>query len=457
MNTDSYEYRFSSYTISVDLENTKDKVMLVHGYTGAIDIANKTILSFLKSNKSLLKENAPFSDNTWNRLLSRGYITTKTKKEEHAYVARMANAYHKRNKLFSSFIFIPSYDCNFRCRYCIESQVSQMGQKWIKKSFTKEMVDKAYQAMEKIGPHIEFNVKQILLYGGEPLLKINKDIVQYIVEKGHPLKYKFKAITNGYDLEAFKDLLSPDLIYSLQITIDGTKEWHDQRRIHFQDGRTFDKIIQNIGMALEQGVEVIVRINTDKNNLDSIPELKEIFAHLGYYKFEKLFSVYVGWLQETDLNPADESIQYMDFKELNQRLVEKKIDICHPSDMLYNNLYKTINAKKLLALNSTGCSSQSGAYVFDPVGNIYSCLEIVGDTQYILGNYANDVIQWNENEVSKWHNMNISTMKRCSVCKYAFLCHGGCTIKRIKNDGYTQTCESFPVMFKIAANRAYNT
>lgn len=34
MNTDFNEYRLSSYTISVDLEDTEDKVMLVRGYTG---------------------------------------------------------------------------------------------------------------------------------------------------------------------------------------------------------------------------------------------------------------------------------------------------------------------------------------------------------------------------------------------------------------------------------------
>ncbi|MDR3246965.1 MAG: radical SAM protein [Prevotellaceae bacterium] len=360
----------------------------------------------------------------------------------------MANAYHKRNKLFSNFIFIPSYNCNFRCPYCVEGQVSKMGKQWSKKTF---------KAMEEICPHIGFQSKQILLYGGEPLLKENKDIVKYIVEKAHPLGYKFKAITNGYDLEEFKDLLSPDLIYSLQITVDGTKEWHDQRRVHFQDVGTFDKIVKNIELALERGVAVTVRINTDKNNFDSITELKEIFSRLGYYKFEKLFTVYVGWLYSNDsIVPDSGEIKYFEFKELNQKLKEKKIEVCHPSDMLYSNLYKAISTKKLLSLSSTGCSSQSGAYVFDPIGNIYSCLEIVGNTKYVLGNYSDtEMIHWYEDEISKWHDMNISTIKNCSVCKYAFLCHGGCILKKIQNESDTLSCESFPSIVNIAVNKAY--
>ena len=98
---------------------------------------------------------------------------------------------------------------------------------------TKEMVDKAYQAMEKIEPQQQLHCKDIALYGGEPLLKENRDIVEYIVRKGCEKGYKFHALTNGYDLDAFVDLLSPELIYKLQITIDGTRDFHNQKRIHY--------------------------------------------------------------------------------------------------------------------------------------------------------------------------------------------------------------------------------
>ena len=53
------------------------------------------------------------------------------------------------------------------------------------------------------------------------MLKENKDIVTYIVEKGVANGHKFHSVTNGYDLEAYADLLSPDKIARLQITLDG--------------------------------------------------------------------------------------------------------------------------------------------------------------------------------------------------------------------------------------------
>jgi uncharacterized protein len=109
--------------------------------------------------------------------------------------------------------------------------------------------------MFEIEPDIELHrkniEKNIVLYGGEPLLKENKEIVEYIVNKGVDLGYTFEAITNGYDLEAFTDLLSPDKIRSIQVTVDGMQENHDKKRIHFVTIKSFDKIITNIGIALK--------------------------------------------------------------------------------------------------------------------------------------------------------------------------------------------------------------
>lgn len=183
----------------------------------------------------------------------------------------MAEVFHKRSKLFSSFIFIPSYDCNFRCPYCIEGQMSGDGKNWSKRTFTREMVDRAYEAMLEIAPHKELHGKQIILYGGEPLLKENKEIVTYMIEKGCSLGYSFMAITNGYDLDGFVDLLGPEKLCRLQITVDGTKEWHDQRRVHYKDGGSFDRIVANIGLALKAGVHVAVRVNTDRLNFGTSP------------------------------------------------------------------------------------------------------------------------------------------------------------------------------------------
>lgn len=466
--SDKTSYHLSTYTISVKLEDTPDQILLIHGYTGAIDLAGSDLVAYLRTPGPLTPDDAPFSEDTWNVLVSRGYITNRSAEEEQAFVARMADAYHRRNKLFSTFAFIPSYDCNFRCPYCVEARMSGQGQEWSKKSFTKEMVDRAYETMTEIGPYPEFHVKQILLYGGEPLLKENLEIVRYIIQKGRALGYKFKAITNGYDLEEFRELLNPEMLYTLQITVDGNKAWHDQRRPHYRDGGSFDKIVRNIGLALEAGVGIAVRVNTDRNNFASLSELKALFTKLGYYRYDKLFSLHAGWLfpnetteENTQVQAAtesrDDNISYFSLKELDREIKDSGLKISCPSDSLYRDLYNAIYQKKLVNLNSTGCSSQSGAYVLDPQGDIYSCLEVVGQPDYALGHYSRSgSIQWRTEEIERWHSTNIATNPKCSKCKYALLCRGGCILKKLqdKRNGYSY-CESFAEMFRTAANKAY--
>lgn len=463
------DYRLSSYTIFTELEDSDDKYMLVHGYTGAIDVAPEGIVSYLRTNKFLKAEEAPFSEKTWETLVARGYITAKTADEEYDFTKRMAEAFHKRNKLFNSFVFIPSYDCNFRCPYCVEGKMSGDGKNWSKRTFTREMVDRAYDVMLEIGPHKELHGKQILLYGGEPLLKANKEIVTYMVEKGCSLGYSFTAITNGYDLEEFLDILGPEKLHTLQITVDGTKQWHDQRRVHYKDGGSFDKIVANIELALKAGVSVSVRVNTDRLNFGSIAELKGLFTELGYYGYGNLFRMYAGFLYDSEGSSMAEKAakqgggsfnQYFSsLTELDEEIRTKKPGISCPSDRVYGDLYRAIVDKKLLAFNSIGCSSQSGTYVLDAQGNIYSCLEIVGQTEYVIGSYARpDGIEWNEDERSKWQGQNIATSPVCSKCKYAFMCKGGCAVRNRKIGGHdVKHCQSFREMFKTAANKAYQS
>ena len=127
------------------------------------------------------------------------------------------------------------------------------------------------------------------------------------------------------------------------------------------------------------------------------------------------------------------------------------------SDKIYQDLCRAIIQKKLLRMDSIGCASQSGSYMFDPKGDIYSCLEIVGQTQYVLGNYAQkEGLLWYEQERKNWQGNNVATSPKCSKCKFAFLCRGGCIVRKMKLKKHNSLqCENFHAMFKDAANRAY--
>jgi uncharacterized protein len=451
----SENLRKSSYTISVKLETEEDKYMLLHGYTGAMDIANEDVVGYLDNVNNQDSENTEVPESTFNALKARGYLTTKTEEEEVEYVRKFADLLHRKDKiLHKNFLFLVAYDCNFRCPYCYEKNVLRNSRQWSKNAFTKEMVDKAYQTIASIGKDKRLYSQWITLYGGEPLLGENREIVEYIVKKGIDSGYSFMAITNGYDLDKFTHLLGPDKIHTLQITIDGTKEHHDKRRVHFQTGQSFDKIVTNIGLAIEKEVNVKIRVNTDADNFNDIELIEQIFDKSGYSKYSKLTiqSALVFNHQQNQEN----NIHFMSQTEFDKR--HKSIDYKYQCGVanLAQTIYKTIKDRKLINFSSIYCSAQAGMYIFDPFGEIYSCWEDVGNRDMVIGNYVNDTIQWT-NMLDVWHNQNVTTSDKCIVCKYAFFCKGGCIGRGTIQNGKFGAgfCNSFPLTFEYAINLAY--
>ncbi|MFM7716075.1 MAG: radical SAM protein, partial [Microcystis sp.] len=113
-------------------------------------------------------------------------------------------------------------------------------------------------------------------FGGEPLLAENRSTIEYILERAFASgKANFSAITNGTELEAYQDLLAPDKISWLQITLDGVPQEHDKRRIYADGKGSYEQIAQNITRALDLGVQVSVRMNIDRNNVNKLPDLAD--------------------------------------------------------------------------------------------------------------------------------------------------------------------------------------
>ena len=439
--------RLSSYVIPVNLEKEPDKCLLIHGYAGSIDIIDKDWLDVLLHNR--IGDDMPFDKDVVETLLRRGYLTTKTEVEEYEYVNRFAQLLHRKVKQErSAFTFVVTYDCNFRCPYCFERSLISDKHKMC---FTMEKVDQAYDAIQFIQPNNKLRVPRITLFGGEPLLKENREVVSYIVEKGKRLGFKFNAVTNGYDLDSYMDLLALDSIDNLQITIDGTEEVHNQKRIHSQGYPTFHKIVANIGKALERDIFIVVRFNTDKTNINELYKLKKIFDDLGYTAHPK-FTIdsarLIDYNKEKDIGKN----AFFTPKEFISQHGKLGFEYgCHDFGA-YNKIYRAIINQEPLRYKSIFCASQAGGYVLDPLGNIYACWDVVGREKFIIGTYSAQSVQWNTEMRDKWQKNNVMQYEKCKTCKCALLCGGGCTAHNMDKHRCNQMLE----IIKYASNRAYN-
>ena len=59
-------------------------------------------------------------------------------------------------------------------------------------------------------------------------------------------------------------------------TLDGPKEIHDKRRIATDGSETFDKIVEGVDCLLDHNINVTVRTNVDKENINTLPVGKNI-------------------------------------------------------------------------------------------------------------------------------------------------------------------------------------
>lgn len=445
--------RTSSYNIYVKLQDSDDYYFMAHGYTGAIDLLCRQSFEYLKSGNF-----GKLSSQTFESLIDRGYITEKTKEVEYKFVQTLANnlLMHNNKKKTKSFMFIVTSNCNFRCSYCFENVYSNKGENWAQKTFNKNMIDKAYAAMLEMEPDRNKHSDFIYLYGGEPFLKENYEIVKYILKEGQKRKYRFQAITNGYDLDHFLDLLGENQIEHIQITVDGVGKVHNIRRKHHANKDSFEKIIKNISLALSTGVKISVRINIDKTNFEQVKELTGFFEDKGWYNYKNFRSYTATTYRNcTSLDESEQSFSKAEFTEKlislreNNENISPKIGDIFDVESFLNNAIKKDN---YLNLKYSYCGAHKGMRLLDPEGKIYSCWETIGNNVHEIGNYINGISMY-ENE-QKWDNRLVTNIYKCKECKYALICGGGCAGKLASSNKniYDSNCDDFKTVFSKMAN-----
>ncbi len=438
--------RVSSYIIPTKVDD--DKYMLVHGYSGAIDLVDAETADFLCFNNDVdrILEHK-LDDETISFLQSRGYLTERTSIEEMEYIERMLKVLHKKSLMTeANFTFLVSYNCNFRCSYCFEKSDG-----WSLKghTMTVDNVDKAYTVIDKLIHERSMTSKSITLFGGEPLLKENLPIVEYIVKEGVRRGIVFGAITNGYDLNHFEHLLSKNHIRKLQITLDGYDEFHNMKRPHKDGIPTFFQIIENIKLALQKNITVSVRLNLDKINQGEATKLQKYFEEIGILANPN-FNFSIARL--INHSNSDTTKSFLTQKEFNCQSDNPQYSELHLQDFsIQSILQNAITKGQPLRYKATFCKSQITGYTFDPFYNIYPCWEVVGKPESQIGNYRTGVVEWNMEVKNHWHNANALKYESCVKCPSILLCGGGCLAK----NATSHHCIQVPQLINNAARKVY--
>ena len=423
--------RPSLYNIIMPTVNEKEYVA-VHGYTKAFDIIDNKLAQILMKNNWI--EADSIGRDIAFKLLKRGYLVPEKADEESnkfkTFVTKLHQA--KRERAIPGFTLMPTYMCNLNCFYCYQKPFVDSDLK--KNSMSIKMANKAFDAIKRLLKDHPDKKSGITLYGGEPLIKGNKDLIKHIVQKARiECGLKVSAISNGVHLNHFVDLLGKDGIEWMQITLDGPKSVHDERRVHHNGDGSFDRIIKNINLALKTDIQISIRVNVDKQNLNQLAELEQVYID-NNWKNNRQISIHVS-----EVHTVSEQDSFLDEQKLLS--ASELIDYIENNTTCIGNR-KEIIEKQILGIlgnNSTGdfktgfCGANYKSYVFDPFGKIYPCWDDVG-TDKEIGDYSTGEAVFYNDKADFWHTTRASTDSKCSKCPYFLYCGGGC-FSQVSNNG----------------------
>jgi len=175
----------------------------------------------------------------WNDLLKGKFIIRE--EDDELSLLKVINRISRFSTNSLSLAIAPTLECNFRCEYCYAEKRRGFMEEKIQSSLL-HFIEKKAKVIKQL------NIGWI---GGEPLLAI--DIIESLsshfidICRRQGVNYFGSLVTNGYLLtEAVVERLLKAKISSIQITLDGPQEVHDNRRPLVTGNGTFKVIIENL-------------------------------------------------------------------------------------------------------------------------------------------------------------------------------------------------------------------
>lgn len=406
------------------IDYNKNEMIMINLINGATDIIEKDIYKKIINN-----EFDELDESIIKAMLKRKYLF-KSEKDYNKFIEELDTRIEElEKKATPNFLVVPSYACNLHCIYCYEQTYMIQG---TTKIDPKEMVDLQFDRIDKIMEAYERKYGKteddirITIMGGEPLLKCNLDTVSYIFEKAKERGYTVDIVSNGVDLNCYIDLFNKykDTLDHIQITVDGVKEIHDKRRI-FHDGRgSFDLIMNNIKLAIENDVLIILRVNVDSTNIKELSQLADMLVEKFNYN-EKL-KPYLYILQDGGCSGESnivnekigiETIFELEHKNPNMKIFRKKF---HPENFI-ESIFNDVPYQPVLR----HCGAAKNQFILDCKSNIYKCWHGIGNNGYRVGTFY-PKYELDYDKINAWFDRSVKVIPKCKNCKYRYICGTGC-------------------------------
>ncbi len=338
-----------------------------------------------------------------------GFIVDALKDEKNEWEQSYISG--KEDLSYIDLTILLTQDCQMRCVYCFEGDKN-------KSSITDTTIDAILQFLHR---QVDSCSKvRVTWFGGEPLLAYDKlkDMSIALIDfcKANGIEYSADITTNGLALNPKRchELITDLNVRRYIITVDGPAEIHEQRRPLASRKAYFPLLWRNITTLVEEGAGVSIRMTIDKKNATHIPALLDTIA-----SSQLRNRVGLAFCRTIDYNYTPEAVSEYIYTEAEFADVEwQLIQYAHRLGLWR---YRFPHAAP------TGGCLRRGDIVVGVNGEIYKCLDTVGDTKWISGHIADDLEHQSKPDwFEEWDQWTPLKDSHCRACVLAPLCNGGC-------------------------------
>ena len=330
----------------------------------------------------------------------------------HEAIANVKNLYH---------VIQPTSVCQLGCGYC--------GQTHQKGHLNAEHSDKLLLRLRDKLEKKQFNQVSISWFGSEPLTGYPQ--IQYLAPKlialaeEYQCQYASNMVTNGLNLseKIYFDLAKNLGVTSIEVTLDGTAEYHDNRRYTKQGKPTFNQILKNIVSIVNnpdydrKQCPISIRCNVDKHNEESVIPLINLLAE--YRLQTKISHFYAAPVHSWGNDAHLQSLEKQAFANKEIEWFRHLLELGFTLPALLPQLTPIV-CLSVVPNNE----------VIDAFGNVFDCTETpyvdrYNGTNYIQGNLSDNTID-GERPLLSFYDQVAKEAYDCHTCVMLPVCGGGC-------------------------------
>lgn len=374
--------------------------------------------------------------------LNLGNIVVDRDFDETAFLRTKLNMSRFGNSTLSLTI-VPTQYCNLDCVYCYEG--AKIG-----RYMDSETEDELVKFAEDQFDRFNYTGLSVSWFGGEPMMhpeaifSLSRKLIRMC--KKRKASYSAMVVTNGTNLNRtlMRKLKTAKIDY-IQVTIDGPKEIHDERRPYKADipeagNSSFEKICKNVENVLGL-LPIHIRINVDKTNQEQSLQLVDWITQRGWLEPENNCHFYIGYTRVWTSNCSDVAGQCFTMQEFSQAELDFQKQLIERGFSL-GNLYPNTTSYCVAAAPN--------GFAIDPRGELYKCWADVGNKKAYLGNVRKPVEL--NSKMTEWLSYEpLIDSEECRDCSFFPVCVGGCpyaAIEERKRGGKGTNCTPWKTLMR---------